>query len=609
MSRRDRRAALARGKAEPAANPTELAARATLAFQEGRAIDAEVLCKQILALDARQPTALNIVGLLYQASGNHRLAVKTLAKAVAANELDAACQYNLAASYQALGQRADAARYYRKALALGLSGKGPEPFLLQDATIIQCLGRMEDRSSLPVGKESVFGAGEIAAIAENTFLRCALGSTIIRGIPLETFLTGLRQALLRLADYGSASGSVALPEDVLGLFCALAEQCFLNEYVFAQTAEETSRAEPLRALLQQKLSDGADVPVGLVAAVGAYFPLHAIPKAEALLRSKWPDYAADLLRQQVKEPLEEIEDRAAIPALTAVDNSTSVEVMRQYEENPYPRWTINPLSVLGRPKASADRPHAGPSVLIAGCGTGEHPFDIAQKSPEASVLAIDLSRVSLAYARRKTREEGLRNIEYAQADILNLSTLGRTFDRIETVGVLHHLADPKAGWRVLLSLLAPNGIMRVGLYSDIARRGIVEARAIVAERGYQPTAEGIRALRQTIIREKDEPRWKLLVQTIDFYSTSGCRDMFFNVMEHRLTIPDIKSFLDEQGFAFLGFELDAKVLEQFRQRNTAADALTDLGAWAAFEAENPQTFLNMYVFSMCRKGASIATTS
>jgi hypothetical protein len=209
--------------------------------------------------------------------------------------------------------------------------------------------------------------------------------------------------LLRLAD-GSAAGSVALPDDVLGLFCSLAEQCFLNEYVFAQTAEETSRAELLRTLLQQKLSDGANVPVGLVAAVGAYFPLHAIPKAESVLALKWPDYAAGLLRQQVKEPLEEIGDRAAIPALTPVDNSTSVEVMRQYEENPYPRWTINPLSVLGRPKASADWPQAGPSILIAGCGTGEHPFDIAQKSPEASILAIDLSRVSLAYARRKTRE-------------------------------------------------------------------------------------------------------------------------------------------------------------------------------------------------------------
>jgi len=605
MSRRDRRAALARGKVEPAGNLTELAARATLAFQEGRSIDAEVLCRQILALDARQPTALNIVGLLYQASGNHRLAAKTLAKAVAANELDAACQYNLAASYQALGQRAEAARHYRTAIALGVSGKGPEPFLLQDAMIIQCLSRMEDRSSLPARNESVFGTDEIAAIAENVFLRCALGATIIRGVPLETFLTGSRQALLRLVD-SSVSHSVALRDEVIGLLCALAEQCFLNEYVFAETAEETSRAAQLRELLQQKLRDGADIGVGLIAAVGAYFPLHAIAKAQSLLTSKWPDYAAGLLRQQVREPLEERKDRAAIPALTAVEDGTSAEVMRQYEENPYPRWTINPLRGLGRPSAGAERPHAGQSILIAGCGSGEHPFDIAQKSPDASILAIDLSRVSLAYARRKTREEGLRNIEYAQADILNLATIGRTFDRIEAVGVLHHLADPMAGWRILLTLLAPGGIMRVGLYSETARRPIVEARAIVAERGHQPTAEGIRALRQTIIRENDEPRWKPLVQTVDFYSTSGCRDMFFNVMEHRLAIPDIKSFLDETGFSFLGFDLDPKTIEQFRQQHPAADALTDLDAWAAFEAANPQTFLNMYMFSICRRAATAA---
>jgi 2-polyprenyl-3-methyl-5-hydroxy-6-metoxy-1,4-benzoquinol methylase/tetratricopeptide (TPR) repeat protein len=607
MSRRDRRAAWARGKA-PTTNLTGLAAEATLAVQQGRSLDAELLCKRILAIEPRQPMALNIMGLLYQASDNHRLAAKSLVKAVTANAVDAACHYNLATSYQALGQRAEAARHYRTAIALGLNGRGPEPFLLQDSAIVQCLSRIENRSGLPARNEAIFGAPEIAAIAENTFLRCALGATIIRGVPLETFLTALRQALLQLAE-NAAAGAPALVEDGLGLLCALAEQCFLNEYVFAQTTEETARAERLRTLLQQNLAEGTDVAIGLLAAVATYFPLHAIPKAERLLGRKWPDHASGLIRQQLKEPLEEVVDRAAIPALTAIEGGTSVEVMRQYEENPYPRWTINPLSLLHRPKSNSAGPRSGPSILIAGCGTGEHPFDVAQKSPEASVLAIDLSLVSLAYARRKTREEGLRNVEYAQADILNLSTIGRTFDRIEAVGVLHHLADPKAGWRVLLSLLAPNGIMRVGLYSETARRSIVEARAIVAERGYPPTADGIRALRQTVIREKDVPRWASLVQTIDFYSTSGCRDMFFNVMEHRLTIAAIKSFLDEQGLAFLGFELDAKIVEQFRQQNTAADALTDLDAWAAFEAENPQTFLKMYLFSMCRMGACMASTS
>lgn len=566
--------------------------------------DAEAASKQILAREPLQATALNILGLLHQRSGNHRLAAKTLAKAVAVSDLDAACHYNLATSYQALDQRSDASRHYLRAIALGLSGKGVEPFLLQDPVIVACLSRMDDKSALPIKNDNAFGAGDLSALADNTFLRCALESTIIRGETLEFFLTGLRSALLRLTS-GYFPDGVKVEDDVTGLFCALAEQCFLNEYVFAQSADETRRADQLRELLLQKLRDGANIPVLLLAAVGAYLPLHALPGAKSLLAIRWPPYAAGLLRQQVSEPLEEAEDRPAIPALTVIDDRTSLAVMHQYEENPYPRWTRHPLAALSNQKALADGSHSGREILIAGCGTGEHPFGIARKSPEARILAIDLSRVSLAYARRKTREEGLHNIEYAQADILNLSTIGRTFDRIEAVGVLHHLADPMAGWRVLLGLLAPDGVMRVGLYSETARRPIAEARAIVAQRGYPPTAEGIRALRQTITRERADPRWKSLVQNVDFYSTSGCRDMFFNVMEHRLTIPEITAFLAEEGLSFLGFELDPKIIEKFQQQNPGGDAITNLDAWAIFEAANPQTFLNMYLFSICKKGASV----
>ena len=90
-------------------------------------------------------------------------------------------------------------------------------------------------------------------------------------------------------------------------------------------------------------------------------------------------------------------------------------------------------------------------ILIAGCGTGKNSIDAAMLFPHARVLAIDISLASLAYAKRKTREAGLKNIDYGQADILKLGTLGRIFDRIEVGGVLHHLADPEAGWRVLVS--------------------------------------------------------------------------------------------------------------------------------------------------------------
>jgi len=442
----------------------------------------------------------------------------------------------------------------------------------------------------------------LAEIANDIFLQSALQTTIIRGATLELFLTRLRSALLRLADADIFEAG-DIDDNVVSLFCALAQQCFLNEYVYGQTDQEIQRASRLRDILLRGLSAGSEISPLLLAAVGAFFPLHSLPSAKSLLAHEWPAHAADLLRQQVAEPLEEAEDARAIPALTAVEDQTSLQVMRQYEESPYPRWVVNPLAGFGG-KLRAERSDAytlPEEILIAGCGTGEHPFDVAQKSPGARILAVDLSRPSLAYARRKTREEGLRNVEYAQADILQLGTIGRSFDRIEAVGVLHHLADPKAGWRVLLSLLRPNGVMRIGLYSETARRPLVEAQAIIAKEGYRATSDDIRALRQRIIRERDDARWNLLLSTVDFYSMSGCRDILFNVMEHRFTVPQIAACLDELGLSFLGFELDPKIIETFREQHPGAEALVNLDYWSAFETDNPQTFRNMYMFSVRRK--------
>jgi 2-polyprenyl-3-methyl-5-hydroxy-6-metoxy-1,4-benzoquinol methylase len=611
MNRRERRAAVARGKAtasSTAADLSDLMTEATRAYQQGRSTEAEVICRQILARAPAHATALNLLGVLYQASGNHRLALKTLAKAVAVNDLDAACHYNLASSYQALDQGAAAATHFKKAIALGLSGNDVEQFLLQNKIIAECVRRMtDDELKLSAKREDPFATGDVAAIANNLFMRCALETTIIRGVPLELFLTRLRYELLRVATATDILDSAKVADDVLGIFCAVAQQCFLNEYVFAQGNEEAQQARHLRELLLQRMSAGSSIPPLLIAAVAAYFPLHSLPTAKSLLAAEWPPPTGDLLRLQLREPLEEAADRRAIPVLTAIDDDISRAVMEQYEENPYPRWTIHPLAAMaGALRAPTEVAGSGASrpaenILIAGCGTGEHSIEVALQSPQARILAVDLSLASLAYARRKTREAGLRNVEYAQADILNLAAIGRRFDRIEAVGVLHHLADPKAGWRVLLSLLAPSGTMRVGLYSETARRSIVEARALIAARGYRATADDIRTLRQTIIRERDEPRWKLLVRTGDFYSMSGCRDIFFNVMEHRFSIPEIAAFLDEHGLSFHGFELDRKTAELFHARYSDPAALANLDYWDTFEAAHPQTFQNMYRFSVSKK--------
>jgi SAM-dependent methyltransferase len=613
MNRKERRAAVARGTTAAGPLPpgtATLIAEATQAFGAGQTLRAEAICQRILAQAPAHAPSLNLLGLISQASGRDRPAIKMFAKAIAANDQDAACHYNIGLSYQRVNERAAAAAHFKKAIDLGLSGKAVDGLLLQNPEIVDGIKRVAARTGAAPVNSDPSDEPEIAKIAKDVFLQCALQSILICSLPIECLLTHLRRALLRRA-HAAAFDRLPVEHDALALFCALAQQCFIGEYVFAQSDDETALLNRLCDVLPQLLSAGRAVPPVLLAGIGAYLPLHALPGAQSLLTKSWPKCVDDLLHQQVRGPLKEAEELRAIPALTAIDDAVSISVMEQYEESPYPRWATNPLAAPRRnerPSEVQRYPLVCPEeILVAGCGTGQHAFYVAQQTPQARILAVDLSRTSLAYARRKTRDAGLGNIEYAQADILKLATIGRTFDRIEAMGVLHHLAEPKAGLRALLSLLRPGGIIRLGLYSEAARSVIVRARALISERGYAATPWGIRALRQAMI--SDPGRWShILATSADFHSMSGCRDLLFNVMEHKFTIPQLAALLDESDLCFLGFELDPVAVQRFQQQYPDARAMTNLDDWHAFEIANPDTFSRMYVFS-ARKGERSASTS
>ncbi len=486
-----------------------------------------------------------------------------------------------------------------------------------------CIARvMEAWPRRPSARE-LLGGSALTAISHHRLLRCLMESAAICDIELERLLTAMRCALLEVVSRHDSAP--ALEEELRGLgsddqgigqgeildfCCALARQCFINEQVFAVTDEEIAHAARLRDGLIAALASGAAIPELRLAMGAAYFPLHALPGAELLLDKTWSDAVAGVLVQQVREPAEERKWRVSTAALTAVDNEVSRQVRQQYEENPYPRWAKaepagQPLSLdqylrrrlpaaafqsLGKPRTD---------ILIAGCGTGQHAIETAQRFADANVLAVDLSLASLAYAQRKTHELGRSNIEYGQADILELGSLGRSFDLIELSGVLHHLADPFAGWRVLLSLLRPGGFMMVGLYSEIARADIVKARAFIAEQGYRPNAADIRRCRQALFDSGG--RFRNVVASGDFFGMSSCRDLLFHVQEHRFTIPQIADFIANNGLAFVGFDLDRFVLRRYMTRFPHDQTMADLASWDAFERENPSTFSGMYQFWLQRR--------
>src|SRR5262245_7773330 len=433
-------------------------------FQEGNGARAERLCREILAHLPTHVDSLNLIGVLAQSSGRHKLSAQMFNRAIASDPLNAACHYNLASSYQFLNQRDQAVTHFKKAITLGLSGNNVEEFIMRGPTIAAYLNQLEKEQLLP-REPDLLDVAALKTVADDLFLRCAMECTVIRGQALEIFLTRLRLALLRLATK-SAAGPPVVTEAITACLSALAQQCFINEYLYPQGEDETRQSIHLRnVLLEQLNTEGREIEPIIVAAVAAYFPLYQLPGSERILSRQWPGIISGLIRQQLQEPLEELRDRPTIPVLTAIDDGMSQEVMQQYEENPYPRWVVDKSAHYS---TEASERFSG-EILIAGCGTGLHVSQVAHRYPNACILAIDISLPSLAYARRKIREAGLRNVDCVQADILKLGTIGRKFDRIEAVGVLHHLREPETGWSILLSLLRPGGEMRVGLYSEAGR--------------------------------------------------------------------------------------------------------------------------------------------
>jgi tetratricopeptide (TPR) repeat protein/2-polyprenyl-3-methyl-5-hydroxy-6-metoxy-1,4-benzoquinol methylase len=478
--------------------------------------------------------------------------------------------------------------------------------IMTDPTIAGCVGMVNERWPTPLPKAALFGAQGLASLSADALLHAMLQAAPVTTIEFERFLTAARQALLETATSEQPpepSEAAALP-----FYAALARQCFINEYIFYCDDREQAAAAACRTRLLALLDAEAVVPPLVLLAVAAYFPLYTLPEPSRLLAAHHQGPIDAVLRQQICEPLEEQALRAGVASLTSITHGVSEKVRDQYEENPYPRWVKLPIHdpelhfnlqlqrELPLARFMPMRDDRQPEMLIAGCGTGSQSILAAQRFRGVRILAVDLSLSSITYAMRKTRELGIKNIEYAQADILKLGEITRTFDIIASVGVLHHLADPFAGWRTLLSRLRPGGFMQLGFYSQIARRHVVKARELISACGYASTPEDIRRFRRDLAAGSAGAELQWLSQMADFYSTSDCRDLVFHVQEQRLTLDQIVSFLSESRLNFLGFQLDPRLLLQYRTSFPGDPAGTNLRNWASFEADHPDTFAAMYVF-------------
>ena len=388
---------------------------------------------------------------------------------------------------------------------------------------------------------------------------------------------------------------------------SLSAQCFLNEYVYSESQEETKIINKISERIEKGINkkNFNDLEILIVS---CYAPLYSFNWCEKIKPSI---NLLEIFKLQFYNYSEEKKQSLGISSIADIKDNISIKVKNQYEENPYPRWTNLGLSIKSRSIKDVIRDinlnldlnkvsfSKNAEILIAGCGTGQHAITTASKYKNTKILALDLSFNSLAYAKRKAKELNFTNINFIQGDLLDIKKLNKKFDIIESVGVLHHMRDPLIGWRSITECLKNTSLMLIGLYSEKARENISEIRKIIKNLKVKATRTDIINFRKDIFETRNT-QWNSVKYSPDFYSTSGVRDLLFHVQEHTFTIPKIRKYLKELNLYFLGFE-DTYVVERYKKKYNQPLDLYDLDKWEDFEQSNPRIFSGMYQFWCMKK--------
>lgn len=145
-----------------------------------------------------------------------------------------------------------------------------------------------------------------------------------------------------------------------------------------------------------------------------------------------------------------------------------------YNQYPFPRLSnqkilslskkINNLLLkMGFPKKLLSQPL---NVLDVGCGTGSFSLSFGYANPNSKIIAFNISKSSIEYAKKQAKSLKIKNIKFVEADIFNLpdQITSIKYNLIWCRGVLHHTHDPILALKIISSLVKSKNFLVVGLY-------------------------------------------------------------------------------------------------------------------------------------------------
>lgn len=138
------------------------------------------------------------------------------------------------------------------------------------------------------------------------------------------------------------------------------------------------------------------------------------------------------------------------------------------------RTAENSAAYLLRKLETAKQSNPKLALLDVGAGSGTISVTLAKAIPEGRVVASDVKQDILVRAQAIAESEGIKNIEFQQADVYKLPFADGSFDVTHCHQVLCHLKAPSDALREMIRVTKPGGLVAV-------REGDLETECIWPE--------------------------------------------------------------------------------------------------------------------------------
>jgi ubiquinone/menaquinone biosynthesis C-methylase UbiE len=247
-------------------------------------------------------------------------------------------------------------------------------------------------------------------------------------------------------------------------------------------------------------------------------------------------------------------------------------VQNQYDQAPYPDF---PISYSPRQNINVLFPYdlttahylktqraINPKdklILDVGCGSGVTTLYLAEANPEANIVGIDISPVSIRIAEKRLQHHGFQNVEFHAMPVENLSDLGQKFDYINCDETLYLLPDPLIGLKSMQSVLAERGAIRANLHSVFQRANHYRSQELFRFLGLteECSQETSVATIREILESLDDSTVIKRVTWLESVKTDEAILMNFLLEGDRgFTVPEMFELIRNSGLEFWGMVND-----------------------------------------------------